>query len=267
VFFLVLPVLFIVAVRYNVYTRFPASLFRWIMTVDWMTFLIYLLAQAVGSLLGFGLAVGWDQTGGAYSIPFVPLTYPAPRYDSIDAVTITPALSYAEVAGFEFFACIILFSVSGSFSILHEHLFKVTTVIKQAKVVGQNAINPGVLFGGRAPTQPVDVNVTKVVNVTSTEIAAGFGAAGVTGVIFFVLANIGAYVSGALFNPWRWLWPAVFSNAPLNLSYSAAYTASPICAGIVAAFLVLAGHSLVSWSNKRSKTGGSCLDADVYTNV
>ena len=34
--FLVLPVLYIVAVRYNVYTRFPASLFRWIMTVDWM---------------------------------------------------------------------------------------------------------------------------------------------------------------------------------------------------------------------------------------
>jgi hypothetical protein len=34
--FLVLPVLFIIAVKYNVYTRFPASLFRWIMTVDWM---------------------------------------------------------------------------------------------------------------------------------------------------------------------------------------------------------------------------------------
>src|SRR4051812_28090688 len=34
--FLLQPVLFYIAVRLRVYTRFPASLFRWIMLIDWI---------------------------------------------------------------------------------------------------------------------------------------------------------------------------------------------------------------------------------------
>jgi hypothetical protein len=184
------------AISFSLMVQRPGSLF------------LKFVAQAIGSLVGFGLAYGWDITGLKFGLPLG-----SPNYDG------------PHIAGFEFFGSFIFFCVGASIKLMHYNMY-----------------SRGVDSAGK----PLVTKVNKQLPLSNEHVLASVGGAAVYGCIMFIMTAIGSLISGGIYDPWSWIWLAVFVG-DWTLWY--AYLASTIAGSILAGLVILFGFAIKKYGD------------------